>query len=113
MAISELDRKRIEVLLSKHCDRIPMHVRDQIRHVYTVGPTSVELFEERPSFRDPAEWSRHPVAKFRYVAKLKLRTLYCVHRDLKWHSYGLLPQAGSIEILLREVERDPTGIFWG
>ncbi len=113
MAISEPDRRRIAALLNRHCERIPLHVRDQLRHAFTMSATAVELFEERPAFRNPSEWSRHPVAKFRFVATRRLWALYCVHRDLKWHSYQPLPQAGDFEILLREVERDPTGIFWG
>ncbi len=113
MAISKLERSRIEVLLTEYCDRVPERVRDQLRHTFTISPTSVELFEERPAFRNPSEWRRHPVAKFRFIATRKLWALYCRHRDLKWHSYELLPQAGSFEIPLREVQRDPTGIFWG
>lgn len=113
MAISQLDRRRIELLLTEYCDRVPERVRDQLRHSFTIGPTSVDLFEERPAFCNPSEWRRHPVAKFRFIATREQWALYCRHSDLKWHSYRLLPQAGAFEILLREVQRDPSGVFWG
>jgi hypothetical protein len=40
------------------------------------------------------------------------RELYRMRRDLKWHRYEPLPLAGRFDILLAEVERDPTRIFW-
>lgn len=113
MAISQLDRRRIELVMTALCEEVPLRVRDQMRHGFTITSTSVELFEERPGFRDRTRWMRAPVAKFRYVASRQLWTLFCQHSDLRWHRYEPLPSAGSFEILLREVRRDPTGIFWG
>jgi hypothetical protein len=47
------------------------------------------------------------------VASKKTWELYCLHRDLRWHSYQRMPRAKSFDRLLREVDADPTGIFWG
>jgi Protein of unknown function (DUF3024) len=113
MPLRPLDQKRITNLLTEFCDRVPPHARNQLRHGFEIRGTSVILFEERPGYRNPAEWGRMDVAKFRFVATTELWMLSCQHRDLKWHAYTPLPAAGSFEILLREVERDPTGIFWG
>ncbi|HEY7139443.1 MAG TPA: DUF3024 domain-containing protein [Methylomirabilota bacterium] len=38
---------------------------------------------------------------------------YCLHRDRRWHAYQALPAGPSLALLLEEVDRDPTGIFWG
>lgn len=35
-----------------------------------------------------------------------------VHR-LKWHVYEPLPESSALAVLVSEVEKDPTGIFWG
>jgi hypothetical protein len=113
VAIRPLDRKRIEVLLTEYCGRVPERVRHQLRNGFRFRGSAVELFEERPHWDDDSKWMEHPVAKFRWVATQELWQLYCVHRDLKWHSYERLPVAGSFEVLLREVDKDPTGIFWG
>jgi Protein of unknown function (DUF3024) len=32
---------------------------------------------------------------------------------VRFHEYGRVPATESIEDLLAEVDRDPTGIFWG
>ncbi len=113
MAIRDLDRKRIERELTEYCDRVPQHVRHQLRNGFRISGSDVVLFETRPAWDNPKEWMEHPVAKFRYNATRELWQLYCQFSDLKWHSYEPLPTAGSFEILLREVDRDPTGIFWG
>ncbi len=113
MAIRDLDRKRIERELDAFCDRVPKHIRHQVCHAYRIAGSDVVLFEVRSVWNDPGQSREHPVAKFRFNATRELWQLYCRHRDLKWHSYTRLPAVGSFEILLREVERDPTGIFWG
>jgi Protein of unknown function (DUF3024) len=113
MAIRPLDRARITALLTEFCDRVPHRVRHQLRHGFTIAGTAVELFEERPHYLQKDRWIHEPVAKFRFVATRELWQLYCMRRDLKWHRYELLPAAGTFEILFREVEEDPTGIFWG
>jgi hypothetical protein len=58
-------------------------------------------------------WREYAVAKFRYVASRREWRLYCQYRDLKWHEYQRRPTAQSFAKLLDEVDRDPTGIFWG
>jgi hypothetical protein len=113
VAIRPLDRKRIEKALVEYCERVPVHVRHKLRHGFEFTGSAVVLFETRPVFDDPKRWTKHRVAKFRYIASREIWELYCQLRDLKWHQYERLPSAGSFEILLKEVERDPTGIFWG
>jgi hypothetical protein len=114
MAIPDLQRKQIERALDDYCNDVPDRVRHLLRYVYEIGPNSVELFEERPPWDGRGtEWMRHPIAKFRYVAKREVWELFCVYRDLKWHRYEPLPSAGRFQLLLDEVERDPTCIFWG
>jgi len=39
--------------------------------------------------------------------------LFCMHRDLKWHSYELLPESDSLAELVNEVRRGPSGVLWG
>lgn len=113
MAIPELQLKQIERDLTAYCDDVPAHVRSKLRYGFKLGSSAVELFEERPAFNDPRKWLRHPIAKFRYVEKTALWQLYCMFRDPRWHRYDPLPAAGRFQVLFDEVERDPTGIFWG
>jgi hypothetical protein len=40
-------------------------------------------------------------------------TLYWRDSDGGWHVYRDIPPTATIDDLLREVDRDPTAIFWG
>ena len=113
MALSEHQVAQVRKLLTEYCDRVPQRVRHQLRNDFRIVGSAVELFEVRPRYDRPSEWMEHAVAKFRYVATRQIWELYCQFRDLKWHHYEPRREAGSFETLLVEVDRDPTGIFWG
>jgi len=114
MAFSEIERARISKRLSAYCEeRMPVHVRNELRLGFRITGHDVVLFEERPAFRPPHDWQQLPVAKFTYVRNRDVWRLFCQHRDLRWHRYERRPSARAIEILLREVDSDPTGIFFG
>ena len=114
MALSDFIRKKISDRLSAYCEaRVPVHARDKVRLCFRIRGHEVVLFEERPAFHAPHEWSELPVAKFKYVATEDAWRLYCQHRDAKWHSYSEQPSARHFDELLDEVDSDPTGIFWG
>ena len=114
MALSEIEQARISKRLGAYCEaHVPLHFRNQVRMGFRIAGHNVILFEERPAFRTPHEWRAHHIAKFTYVRTRRLWRLYCQHSDLKLHEYQRLPAAGDFEVLLREVESDPTHIFWG
>lgn len=89
MAMSEFEIKRCEKELEKFLEekRPPAHVRAQVDLSYRMSRQSVEIFEVRPSFRDPKEKTEIAVAKTTYVKSLKVWKVYWMRQDLKWHSY--------------------------
>ena len=93
--------------------RVPPHVRDRVRLSYRFRGNSVTLYEDRPAFRKPNQWVRIPVAQFRFDPEQHIWTLYCADRNSKWHEYFDLESNHDFEVLLEEVNEDPTGIFWG
>jgi hypothetical protein len=103
MAFSKIERKSIEDVLTAYCEkRVPPQVRDILRILFRIKGESVTLLESRPSFVNPTEWIETVVAQFR--------------RDQEtgnWHVYEELQPKKTIKPLLSEVDRDPTGIFWG
>ena len=114
MALSEIQLANLSKRLRGYCEkRVPPHVRDRLRLDFRISGSAVELFEVRPRFDNRKQWIEHGVAKFRYVASRKTWELFCLHRDLRWHAYQNLPRARSFDALLREVDEDPTAIFWG
>ena len=114
MALPETTRRAAEKALSEFCARrIPVHLRDEIRLGFRFRGDSVTLFEERPAFGQDETWVEIPVAQFRFDAEPKEWTLFCSDRNSRWHEYLDSGPEHDLEKLLREVDRDPTGIFWG
>jgi hypothetical protein len=60
-------RQLVEEKLTVLCrDRIPLHVRHQIRVSFTIRGNLVTLFEERPHYLDPDQWTRMSIARIRF-----------------------------------------------
>jgi len=112
--LSDVQRAQVDKLLSPICQpHSDPKVSSLLRHGYRVEGRSVVLFESRPAFERPHEWREHPVAKFKFIKSRRVWELFCVYRDLKWHVYEPLPEWSALAVLVIEVEKDPTGIFWG
>lgn len=113
MPFSELERARLTKILTNWANELPQHARDQLRHGFRIGTNDIVIFESRPAFRAPHEWHDMDVAKIRFVRAAKEWRLFCQFRDLKWRAYEPFPSADTFDELFVEVQRDPTGIFWG
>jgi hypothetical protein len=85
----------------------------KLRYGYQFEGPAVLLLERRPHFEPPPDWREAGVAKFRYVKSRDVWRPLCQHRDLRWHVCTPLPEATGPRRLVAEVQRDPTGIFWG
>jgi len=93
--------------------RSPVHLRDELRTVYKVKGHDVIVYEERPGWNKPQEWTSEGVAKFKYIRNQNIWKLYWMRQDLKWHLYEPLPESTTIEMLVVEVDKDPHGAFFG
>jgi hypothetical protein len=96
-------------------DRVPDHVRHQLRVECEVAGRDVTIVEGRPPWRPAAgeEWMRTPVARLLDLTSRGVRTLYRRDGDERRHPYREVPPAQDVDDLLEELERDPTAIFWG
>jgi len=96
-------------------DRVPEHVRDEVRVEVDVAERHLTIVECRPPWRADvgAQWTRFPIARLRYTKTTGVWSLYWRDRNLGFHAYDLVSATASIEELLSEVDRDPTAIFWG
>ena len=113
MPIPKLEKERVSRALDGLCDKVPLHVRDQLTHNFRFVRSDVELYERRQNYRERGQFIEHTVAKFRYNAKRGSWTLFWADRNLRWHSYDGFADRRDFLDLLREVEKDPTCIFWG
>ena len=74
-----------------------------------VRGNNVTLFEDRPVWRMPGEW----IAQFRYNPTSERWTLYWSNRHGRSLLYEDKRPAADIATLIREVDADPIGAFWG
>ena len=112
MALRELEVAQIK----RWCaDRVPEQTRDQVRVECVVEPRYVTIVERRAPWREDLgpDWTSFPIARLRYTASEKSWTLYWRDRNLRFHAYTQIGPSSHVGDLLAEVERDPTGIFWG
>ena len=110
MPLPEIEKHRVDKLISKYCvDRIPPHSRDQIKLIYKINRNKVILYEARPYFDDPTKWREMPVAQFEYCMTTKSWSLFGYNRNSK----RLPCSTGTLDKLIKDLDKDQTGIFWG
>ena len=114
MAFSEFELKQIDKTVGALCrQKSPRQYADQLRFTYDVEGHRVSIYEERPPWQGPGEWTRHGVARFRYVRSTGRWTLYWMRADLKWHFYDPEAPLNDLESLVALVEEDRYGAFFG
>ena len=102
--------------IRRYCaGRVAPHALDQIRIEVDVRGDSVTILECRPPWRPDfgPDWTRFPIAQLRYTAARGEWVLYSRDRNLRWHRYDLIGPAPHVDPLLKEIEANPTSIFWG
>ncbi|MGP0026113.1 MAG: DUF3024 domain-containing protein [Streptosporangiaceae bacterium] len=110
--LPELDVARVR----RWCQqRVPEHARSQVTVECDVTPRHLTIVECRPLWRADmgAEWTRFPIARLRYTKVTRRWSLYWRDRHLRFHLYDRITPSALIDDLLREIDRDPTAIFWG
>jgi len=114
MPIPELTRRRAERLLQQLIDRrVPPRVRNEIRMSVETRGNSVTLFEDRPVWRMPGQWTHGKIAQFRYDPTSDRWTLYWSDRNGRWLRNPTTRPTTNIAALIQEVDKDPAGAFWG
>ena len=114
MAISEIDAFRAEKLLQAFCEaRVSTAVRNQVELLVRQDGDAFELYERRPYFRDPAIHTESPIARFAYDAANSAWMLLWSNQHGDWHFFEDGVPDQDISVLIRRVDKDETGIFWG
>ena len=115
MAVSIEELGKIDHIVGDWCiQRVPPEIKNKLDHDYEVDGQSVTLFEVRPLWRgQPGEVIRSPYAKFRYVKTSGLWQIYWRRASGKWQAYEPDPVARDIEDVLKIIEADRYGCFFG
>lgn len=94
-------------------DRVPDDLRDQVKVEVEVDARHLTIVECRPPWDGLGDWTRLPVARLRFTKRTGLWSLYWRDRNERFHLYDRIAASESVEVLLAEVEQDPTALFWG
>jgi len=114
MVLDELQKRRVSNTLEKFCnERIPKEIKNQIKLDFSIRGNHVTLFEKRRYFKDPSQWTKCKIAQFRYDSDGSKWSLYWWRHTGKWYKYLDIDAKNNLQDLLDEVDKDPTGIFWG
>ena len=114
MPIPAATRSSAEFAISEYCvGRVRPGLEHLIEITYRFEANNLYLTERRPSYRRKGPWTQMDIAKFRYMVGSSVWILYWSDRNGRWHRYEGRRPARRLQTLLRQVEADPTGIFWG
>jgi len=114
VAFSEIELRRIEQDVGGLCKRrSPTHLKDELSLQYRIKGHDVEVFERRPAWGRRGGQAETPVAKLKFVRTTGEWRLYWMRRDLKWHRYETTLSRGDLPRLVKEIDEDPHGCFFG
>jgi hypothetical protein len=115
MAFTPRQISNIHRVVGRLCRvRVPEEVQDQIRLGYVIERHEIVIVEARAPWRDSAsEWSEMEIAKLRYVAQRREWKLYWKRASGKWWLYAPHSNLKSLTAMVREIEFDSDGCFFG
>jgi hypothetical protein len=114
MPLSEFTKKHFETKLTEYCDRrVPIDIRDQVRLTYKIVGFKVHIIEIRPYHRDPAIQTETPIAQIRFDRDTQRWSLFSMDSNDRWHLYDLIEPSFDFDDMLKALDDDKTGTFWG
>ena len=115
MPFNEIEKRRYEKITEEFIKkrRPPVEIRNQVDLSFSFSGNSIEIFEIRPQWNDPAVIMHIPIVKTTYQNTAKVWKIYWQRSDLKWHGYEPCPQVDSLEKFFQIVEQDEYACFWG
>jgi hypothetical protein len=114
MSFNDIERQRIKTLVGGFCEGgIHDHQRCQIKVLYEVHGYDVEIIESRPFSIGSQLWAENPIAKFQYDPDTLGWQLYSMRATGNWEKYPEKEPTNNLRSLIKEIEKDPSRVFWG
>lgn len=115
MALTEKQLKEIEKVGEAFLKerRPPEEIRKEVDLFYRIEGHSVYIYEIRPLWDRPSEYSEMSIAKTTFVQSQNHWKVYWMRADLKWHSYSPKPIVKTIKQFFNLVDSDQYGCFFG
>jgi hypothetical protein len=103
-------------LIATYCaTRVPAEHDDELKIEYVARGSTITLYECRPPWQKEtgSDWTRARICTFEWDPKTRLWTLYARDRNDRRAEYPFVEPAPDLAPLIRELDDDPTGTFWG
>lgn len=116
MAIPEPHRTDALAQVERFCsNHSPAHVLDELRIDHVVRGNTITIRECRAPWKPEygPDWTTRPCAQLRYSPGTGTWTLYWPDRNQRWHLYPDAQPTADLDWLLREIDVDRQGAFWG
>jgi hypothetical protein len=113
--LPEIDVARVRRWVDARNKRIPQRARDQVRYELDIADRHLTVLECRPPWRSDfgPDWTRFPIVRLHYTKANRTWAIYWRDRNLKFHRFEPVAPSRHVEELVRAVDEDHSGIFWG
>jgi len=88
-------------------------IRAKLDFGYSYDGRYVILFEIRPDWNNPKEFQHREFAKIRYYKSREEWNLYWMRGSGKWEIYGPFPESNQLKRILKIINEDKYGCFYG
>jgi len=114
MALTDIELHKVKKIVGGLCsEKTPEHLKDQLRFEYEIEKHSVIIYEVRPAWKNPSEFTRMPLAKLTYVKTENVWKLYWKRASGKWVIYEPKGSDRDLGNLVKEIDKDSHGCFLG
>jgi hypothetical protein len=115
LAFTDKERAKIEAAANAFIERRrpPMHNRNRLDFCYRIDGQSVALLEIRPAWDDPSRSIERPFARMTFVRTRGQWHLYWKRASGRWDRYDPAAASASLSKVLKVVDEDGHGCFFG
>ena len=114
MAFSAIELKQIQKVVGQMCRRrSSLHPNDKVRTTYEIKDQEVEIFESKPRFNKPSEWSKTPCAMLKHSRSSRKWKIYWMRPDGRWYPCEAETMSNDLDELVAEIDHDRNGTFFG
>ena len=114
MILTDIDLQKVKNTVGGLCsEKTPEHLKDQLRFEYEIENHNVIIYEVRPAWENPSEFTKMPMAKLTYVKSQNIWKLYWKRANEKWVIYEPNGSDRDIGTLVKKIDKDSYGCFFG
>ena len=114
MALTDIEVQRVKKIVGGLCsEKSPDEFKNELRFEYEIEKQNVVMYEVRPAWDNPSEFTRMPMAKLTYVKSENIWKLYWPRASGKWESYEPKRSSKDLGELVAEINKDTHGCFFG